>query len=50
VATAADEFKVEKSPVAIHFVRDANQVVKAFHLDAGRTRGMIFTRKEGLGK
>jgi len=50
VATAADEFKVEKSPVAIHFERDANQVIKAFTLDAGRTRGMIFTRKEGVGK
>jgi hypothetical protein len=49
-ATATDEFAVEKSPIAIHFQRDTNQVVTGFTLDAGRTRGMIFARKEGTGK
>lgn len=49
-ATASDEFTMEKTPIVIHFERDANQAVKGFTLDAGRTRGMIFTRKEGAGK
>jgi CubicO group peptidase (beta-lactamase class C family) len=49
-ATVTDEFAAEKTSIAIRFQRDANQVVKGFTLDAGRTRGMIFTRKEGSGK
>jgi CubicO group peptidase (beta-lactamase class C family) len=43
--TAAEEFTMEKSRVKMTFQRDANQV-KSFTLDAGRTRGMIFSRIE----
>ena len=49
-ATASDEFTMEKTPIVIRFERDANQALKGFTLDAGRTRGMFFTRKEGAGK
>jgi hypothetical protein len=49
-ATATDEFALEKSPIAIHFQRDSNQLVKGFILDAGRTRGMIFSRREAPAK
>lgn len=45
-ATSADEFAMEKTPIAIHFQRDSNQLVKGFTLDAGRTRGMTFSRRE----
>jgi hypothetical protein len=44
-ATEPDEFSTEKSSVTIHFQRDANQSVKGFTLDAGRTRGLIFSRE-----
>ena len=44
-ATAIDEFSMEKTPIAIHFQRDSNQFVKGFTLDAGRTRGMAFSRR-----
>jgi CubicO group peptidase (beta-lactamase class C family) len=43
-ATAADEFKLSKTPVKIHFERDSNQAISGFKLDAGRTLGMAFTR------
>lgn len=49
-ATAADEFTMGKTHVLLHFRRDTNQVVKGFTLDAGRTRGMIFSRREGAAK
>lgn len=46
-ATARDEFRLSKRPVKIHFERDANQAISGFKLDAGRTLGMIFTRRNG---
>ena len=45
-ATAADNFEMNQTGIAVHFERDQQQSVKGFTLDAGRTRGMIFTRKE----
>jgi len=36
--------------IAIQFERDQQQGVKGFTLDAGRTRGMIFTRRNGAEK
>ena len=43
--TGAEEFTMEKSRVKMTFQRDGNQV-KGFTLDAGRTRGLIFSRRE----
>jgi CubicO group peptidase (beta-lactamase class C family) len=43
-AVAADEFKLDRSQVSLHFTRDAGGVVAGFVLDAGRTRGMAFAR------
>lgn len=48
--TAANDFEMEGAGLAIHFLRDQQQSVKGFTLDAGRTRGMIFTRREGSGQ
>jgi len=45
-ATAPDEFTMGKAHVSVHFQRDSNQVVKGFTLDAGRTRGLIFSRRD----
>lgn len=45
-ATAVDEFTMEKTPIEIHFQRDSNQHVARFTLDAGRTRGLIFSRRD----
>lgn len=50
VTTGIDTFSMEKTPITIHFQRDSNQLVKGFTLDAGRTRGMTFSRREGLAK
>ncbi len=44
-AAATDEFTLSKSPIKIHFERDSNQEIRGFKLDAGRTLGMIFTRR-----
>jgi len=49
-ATKADEFMLSKTPIAIHFDRDSSKSISGFTLDAGRTRGMIFTRRDGPGK
>lgn len=49
-ATAVDIFEMNETGMAVHFQRDPEQSVKGFTLDAGRTRGMIFTRKVGAGK
>jgi CubicO group peptidase (beta-lactamase class C family) len=49
-ATAPDEFILSKSPIRLHFERDSNQAISGFKLDAGRTRGMIFTRGNGASK
>jgi CubicO group peptidase (beta-lactamase class C family) len=49
-ATATDEFRMEKTPLTFHFARDGKRTITGFTLDAGRTRGMIFTRREGAAK
>ena len=49
-ATAADKFEMNEERIAIQFERDQQQGVKGFTLDAGRTRGMIFTRRNGAEK
>ena len=49
-ATAADKFEMNEPRITILFERDQQQGVKGFTLDAGRTRGMIFTRRNGAGK
>jgi CubicO group peptidase (beta-lactamase class C family) len=50
VATGPDEFSATKMGIAIHFPRDSNQAISGFKLDAGRTLGMIFTRRGGAEK
>jgi CubicO group peptidase (beta-lactamase class C family) len=50
VATGPDEFSATKMGIAIHFQRDSNQAISGFKLDAGRTLGMIFTRRGGAEK
>jgi hypothetical protein len=42
--TAAGEFEAGKTGVTLHFERDAKQGMKGFTVDAGRTRGILFTR------
>lgn len=49
VAGERDVFRIGRS-LTFHFTRDANHVVNGFSLDAGRTRGMIFTRRAGAEK
>jgi hypothetical protein len=49
-ATGADHFEMNETHITIRFERDAHQGVKGFTMDAGRTRGMIFTRRDGAGK
>src|SRR5467141_1683729 len=48
-AIGADEFEVGKSRVTLHFQRDAKQSASAFTLDAGRTKGIAFQRKQSAG-
>src|SRR5437899_3495211 len=48
--TAADKFEMDEEQITIQFERDQQQGVKGFTLDAGRTRGMIFTRRNRAGK
>jgi len=48
-AIGADEFEVGKSRVTLHFQRDAKQPASAFTLDAGRTKGIAFQRKQSAG-
>jgi CubicO group peptidase (beta-lactamase class C family) len=45
-ATGTDEFEAVGTPATIHFKRDDKGAVKRFILDAGRTTGMIFARRE----
>jgi CubicO group peptidase (beta-lactamase class C family) len=49
-ATAADKFEMNEERITMQFERDQQQGVKGFTLDAGRTRGMIFTRRNGTKK
>jgi hypothetical protein len=49
-AAATDEFTLSKSPIKIRFERDSNQAISGFKMDAGRTLGMIFTRRSGEAK
>ena len=48
-AVGAGEFEVGKSRVILHFQGDAKQPASAFTLDAGRTKGMAFKRKQSPG-
>jgi CubicO group peptidase (beta-lactamase class C family) len=50
VATKTDEFSLSNTPIKIHFEKDSSQSISGFTLDAGRTLGMIFTRRDGAGK
>lgn len=45
-ATGMDEFEAVGTPATIHFKRDERGLVTQFILDAGRTKGMIFVRRE----
>jgi hypothetical protein len=45
-ATGMDEFEAVGTPAKIHFKRDDKGAVKHFILGAGRTKGMIFVRKD----
>jgi CubicO group peptidase (beta-lactamase class C family) len=49
-ATGQDEFSLGKMGITIYFERGPNQAVSGFKLDAGRTLGMIFTRRSGGDK
>ena len=49
-ATGTDEFEAAGTPATIHFQRDERGAVKRFILDAGRTTGMIFARRDDAAK
>jgi hypothetical protein len=49
-ATGPDEFSAIKMGITIRFQRDSNQAINGFKLDAGRTLGMIFVRRDGAEK
>lgn len=49
-ATERDVFSLGRHGVTIHFQRDANHAISGFTLDAGRTKGMIFTRRAATEK
>jgi hypothetical protein len=49
-ATGQDEFSLSKRGITIHFGRDSNQAISGFKLDAGRTLGLVFTRRRGGDK
>lgn len=46
-ATGQDEFSLGRMGIMIHFERGSNQAISGFKLDAGRTLGMVFTRRTG---
>ena len=45
-AVGSDEFEVGKSGVTLRFQRSAKKSASAFTLDAGRTTGLVFQRKQ----
>ena len=45
-----DEFEVSGTPLRLRFTRSAEHNVTGFTLDAGRTNGMIFTRRASAEK
>ena len=45
-----DEFEVSGTPVTLRFTRSAEHSVTGFTLEAGRTKGMIFTRRASSEK
>jgi len=49
-ATGQDEFSLSKMGITIQFERDSNQAISGFKLNAGRTLGMVFARRDGAGK
>jgi CubicO group peptidase (beta-lactamase class C family) len=50
IAGSHDVFRIADQSITIHFMRDTKGEVNGFTLDAGRTRGMIFTRRDSAGK
>jgi hypothetical protein len=42
--TLLDEFEVSGTSMTLHFTRNVEHAIMGFTLDAGRARGMIFTR------
>jgi CubicO group peptidase (beta-lactamase class C family) len=49
-ATGVDGFSLSKMGITIQFERDSNQAINGFKLNAGRTLGMVFARRDGAGK
>ncbi len=49
-ATGVDEFSLSKMGITIQFEKDSNQAINGFKLNAGRTLGMVFARRDGAGK
>jgi CubicO group peptidase (beta-lactamase class C family) len=49
-ATGVDEFSLSKMGITIQFERDSNQAINGFKLNAGRTLGMVFARRDDAGK
>jgi len=49
-ATGIDEFSLSKMGITIQFERGSNQAINGFKLNAGRTLGMVFARRDGAGK
>lgn len=45
-AVGSEEFEVGKSGVTLHFQRGAKQTTSGFTLDAGRTKGISFQRRQ----
>jgi CubicO group peptidase (beta-lactamase class C family) len=45
-AVGSDEFEVGKSGVTLRFQRSAKKPASAFALEAGRTKGLVFQRKQ----
>jgi hypothetical protein len=41
---------LSKMGITIQFERDSNQAINGFKLNAGRTLGMVFARRDGAGK
>lgn len=45
-AVGSDEFEVGKSGVTLHFQRAERQTASGFRLEAGRTKGIVFQRRQ----
>jgi hypothetical protein len=45
-AVGLEEFEAGKAGVTLHFQRNEKQTASGFRLDAGRTKGIIFQRRQ----